>query len=92
MGIAALPDIMAGLMAAGMPGDTPAAVLVPVAFVDVCETPANDDTAAPGFASAPVETPAPLHFWSPANDDTRRPAEVANDDSERDTPRRPFFV
>ncbi len=70
--------------------DTPAAVLVPVAFVDVCETPANDDTAAPGFASAPVETPAPLHFWSPANDDTRRPAVVldietgdttANDDT-----------
>ena len=27
MGIAALPDILAGLMAAGMPGDTPAAVL-----------------------------------------------------------------
>ena len=70
--------------------ETPAAVLVPVAFVDVCETPANDDTAAPGFASAPVETPAPLHFWSPANDDTRRPAVVlgietgdttANDDT-----------
>jgi hypothetical protein len=70
--------------------DTPAAVLVPVAFVDVCETPANDDTAAPGFAAAPIETPAPLHFWSSTNDDTRRPAVVlgietgdttANDDT-----------
>ena len=71
--------------------ETPAAaVLSPVAFVDVCETAANDDTAAPGFASAPVETPAPLHFWSPANDDTRSPAVVlgietgdtpANDDT-----------
>jgi len=65
--------------------ETPAAVLVPVAFVDVCETAANDDTAAPGFASAPVETPAPLHFWHPANDDTRRPA-VVLDIETGDTP------
>ena len=71
--------------------ETPAAVLSPVAFVDVCETAANDDTAAPGFAAAPVPVAAPLHFWSPANDDTRRPAVVldietgdtpANDDTD----------
>ena len=52
------------------------AVLDPVAFVDVCETAANDDTAAPGFAAAPVSVAAPLHFWSHANDDT-----AANDDT-----------
>ncbi len=88
-------DTPAALSADIETSETPAATseAVPVAFisfVDVCETPANDDTAAPGFAAAPIETPAPLHFWSPANDDTRRPAVVlgietgdttANDDT-----------
>ena len=76
-----------GAPAALVPADieTPAAVLVPVAFVDVCETAANDDTAAPGFAAAPVPVAAPLHFWSPANDDTRRPA-VVLDIETGDTP------
>ena len=65
--------------------ETPAAVLSPVAFVDVCETAANDDTAAPGFAAAPVPVAAPLHFWHPANDDTRRPAVVLDIEAD-DTP------
>jgi hypothetical protein len=30
--------------------------------------------------------PPPVRIQTPANDDTRRPAEVANDDSERETP------
>ena len=45
---------------------------------------ANDHT-------ANDDTPPPVRIQTPANDDTRRPAEVANDDSERETPRRPFF-
>lgn len=70
--------------------ETPAPVLDPVAFVDVCETPANDDTAAPGHGAAPVESTAPVVFWTPANDDTRRPAaaDIERDDTANDdTPR-----
>ena len=37
-----------------------------VVFVDVCETPANNDSAAPGFAAAPVEISAPVHFFAPS--------------------------
>ena len=77
---AAVPSIESTTANDGAP-----AVLSPVAFVDVCETAANDDTAAPGFAAAPVPVAAPLHFWHPANDDTRRPA-VVLDIETGDTP------